>query len=65
MDRSMIKTTYVYIVEQIDAARQRKGHWEFCVILGGYPDPTWETDATLSTAGEQVHAMMREARNRA
>eukprot|EP00965_Chrysotila_dentata_P214054 6188000-Pleurochrysis_carterae.AAC.2 len=42
----------VYIVEQIDAACQR------------YPDSTWKTDVTLSTAGEQVQAMMREARSR-
>eukprot|EP00965_Chrysotila_dentata_P123756 4090540-Pleurochrysis_carterae.AAC.5 len=55
----------VYIVEQIDAARQRKGHWEYRVIWEGYPDPTWETDVTLSTTGEQVQAMMREARIRA
>eukprot|EP00965_Chrysotila_dentata_P211253 6186365-Pleurochrysis_carterae.AAC.2 len=57
----------VYIVEQSDAARQRKLHWEYLVIWEGYPDPTssWETDVTLSTAGEQVQAMMREARNRA
>eukprot|EP00965_Chrysotila_dentata_P169012 5581492-Pleurochrysis_carterae.AAC.1 len=34
----------VYIVEQIDAARQRRGHWEYRVIWEGYPDPTWETD---------------------
>eukprot|EP00965_Chrysotila_dentata_P122878 4061327-Pleurochrysis_carterae.AAC.1 len=34
--------------------------------IRSYPDPsTWETDVTLSTAGEQVQAMMREARNRA
>eukprot|EP00965_Chrysotila_dentata_P238690 6202662-Pleurochrysis_carterae.AAC.1 len=30
----------VYIVEQIDAARQRKGHWEYRVIWEGYPDAT-------------------------
>eukprot|EP00965_Chrysotila_dentata_P121586 4019705-Pleurochrysis_carterae.AAC.1 len=41
------------IVEQIDAAGQRRGHWEYRVIWEGYPDPTWETDVTLSTAGEQ------------
>eukprot|EP00965_Chrysotila_dentata_P019158 638363-Pleurochrysis_carterae.AAC.2 len=50
---------------QIDTARQRRGHWEYRVIWEGYPDSTWETDVTLSTAGEQVQAMIREARNRA
>eukprot|EP00965_Chrysotila_dentata_P180158 5948794-Pleurochrysis_carterae.AAC.2 len=55
----------VYIAEQIDAARQRKGHWEYRATWGGYPNPMWEPDDTLSTAGEQVQAMMREARNRA
>eukprot|EP00965_Chrysotila_dentata_P130430 4312441-Pleurochrysis_carterae.AAC.1 len=29
----------VYIVEQIDAARQRRDHWEYRVIWEGYPDP--------------------------
>eukprot|EP00965_Chrysotila_dentata_P259538 6213592-Pleurochrysis_carterae.AAC.2 len=51
------------IVKQIDAACQRKGHLEYRVIWEGYPDPTWETDITLSTAEEQVQAMIREARN--
>eukprot|EP00965_Chrysotila_dentata_P113589 3753860-Pleurochrysis_carterae.AAC.2 len=46
----------------MDAARQRMGHWEYRVIWEGYPDPTWETDVMLSTAGEQVQTMMREAR---
>eukprot|EP00965_Chrysotila_dentata_P165691 5470640-Pleurochrysis_carterae.AAC.1 len=53
----------VDIVEQIDAARQGKGYWEHRVIWEGYLDPTWKTDVTLSTAGEQVQAMMRKARN--
>eukprot|EP00965_Chrysotila_dentata_P262552 6214602-Pleurochrysis_carterae.AAC.1 len=30
----------VYIVEQIDTVRQRKGHWEYRVIWKVYPDPT-------------------------
>eukprot|EP00965_Chrysotila_dentata_P236125 6201144-Pleurochrysis_carterae.AAC.2 len=55
----------VYIVEHIDAARQRKGPWEYRVIWEGHRDRTWETRDTLSTAGEQVQAVMREARNRA
>eukprot|EP00965_Chrysotila_dentata_P056484 1874314-Pleurochrysis_carterae.AAC.1 len=63
-DGQVVDENDVYIVEQIDAARQRRSHWEYRVIWEGYPDSTWETDVTLSTAGEQVQALMREARNR-
>eukprot|EP00965_Chrysotila_dentata_P048931 1623651-Pleurochrysis_carterae.AAC.1 len=55
----------VYIVEQIDAARKRKGHCEYRMIWEGYPDPTWETAESLATAGKQVQTMVREAKNRA
>eukprot|EP00965_Chrysotila_dentata_P201330 6180510-Pleurochrysis_carterae.AAC.2 len=39
-DRQVDDEDDVYIIEQIDAVRQRKGYWEYYVIRNGYQDST-------------------------